>query len=173
MGGSVPPQPRALVATLSLTPHSQDVHDDADGPAVHRPPVPLPPHHLRSCQRQKSNHPPGSPATQPLGPGVMGSGRRPLEAPRISPQGDGEWEVQQQVVRNGWYGPAGTCWDPALPTPACPPSWLSPTQVLRSATGLLNEPVLQLGQVEVTDDDLGVLQAIIVHQVLQLLVQGL
>lgn len=42
------------------------------------------------------------------------------------------------------------------------------TQVLWRSTGILNKPVLQLGQVEVADDDLGVLQAVVVHQVLQL-----
>lgn len=42
------------------------------------------------------------------------------------------------------------------------------TQVLWRPTGVLYKPVLQLGQVEVTDDDLGVLQAVVVNQVLKL-----
>lgn len=59
--------------------------------------------------------------------------------------------------------------------PPCPlsvPAQLALTQVLRGAAGLLDETILQLGQVEVTDDDLGVLQAVVVHQVLQLPDQG-
>lgn len=42
------------------------------------------------------------------------------------------------------------------------------TQVLWRPTGVLYKPVLQLGQVEVADDYLGVLQAVVVNQVLQL-----
>lgn len=34
----------------------QDVHDDARGPAVHWPAVPLPADHLRSCMRARQPH---------------------------------------------------------------------------------------------------------------------
>jgi len=69
----------------ALAPHSQDVHDDANGPAVHRPPVPLPPHHLWSCKGQESGPAPGSPNPPALAPGVMGSRRNPAGPPGISP----------------------------------------------------------------------------------------
>lgn len=42
------------------------------------------------------------------------------------------------------------------------------TQVLWRPTGVLYKPILQLGQVEVADDNLGVLQAVVVNQVLKL-----
>lgn len=42
------------------------------------------------------------------------------------------------------------------------------TQVLWSSTGFFNKPVLQLGQVEITDNNFGVLQAVVIHQILQL-----
>lgn len=74
-GGLRPaPGPQHPVATPALTLHSQDVHDDANGPAVHRPPVPLPTHHLRSCEGQESG-----PAHGP-------------QLPSPSHWGDGEWE---------------------------------------------------------------------------------
>ena len=37
------------------------------------------------------------------------------------------------------------------------------TQVLRGAAGVFDQAVLQLGQMEVTDDDFGVLQPVVVH----------
>lgn len=49
----------------------------------------------------------------------------------------------------------------------CPPPYPL-TKVLWGSTGVFDESVLQLGQVEVTDHYFGVLQAIEVHQVLQL-----
>lgn len=42
------------------------------------------------------------------------------------------------------------------------------TQVLRRPTGFFNEPILELGQVEITDNYFGVLQAVVIHQILQL-----
>lgn len=48
------------------------------------------------------------------------------------------------------------------------PSGCSLTQVLGRPTGVLDEPVLQFSQMEVADDYFGVLQAVVINQVLQL-----
>lgn len=70
--------------------------------------------------------------------------------------------------RDGGEGPTGRA-ESSGDTPASP---CALTQVLGGAAGLLDQAVLQLGQVEVADDDLGVLQAVVVHQVLQLPARG-
>lgn len=45
---------------------------------------------------------------------------------------------------------------------------MSPTEIFGSPTWILNEPIFQFCQLKVTDNNFGVLQAIKVHQVLQL-----
>lgn len=45
---------------------------------------------------------------------------------------------------------------------------MSPTKIFGSPTWILNEPIFQFCQMKVADNNFGVLQAIKVHQVLQL-----
>lgn len=42
------------------------------------------------------------------------------------------------------------------------------TKVFRSATGLFNKTVLQLGKMKITNDNFGMFQAIVVNKILQL-----
>lgn len=105
-------RPSPLVA-FRATVDLQYVHDDAGGPAVHGPAVPLSANHLRSCTR--------------------------AQAP-------------------GYFGRSASG----------PPAEHSLTQVLGRPAGVFDQPVLQFGKMEVADDYFGMLQTVVINQVLQL-----
>lgn len=112
---SIPALPRNLSSGERYT-DLQDVHDDPCGPAVHGPAVPLPAHHLRSCNERNN------------------------------------------LVISAAAGCSTTE----------KPAGCSLTQVLGRPTGVLDEPVLQFSKMEVADDYFGVLQTVVINQVLQL-----